>query len=135
MDPTVFVFQVPLNPGNWSDPRSFLATISQPEVDSPSTLVSEISVFEPRNSTIATIAMVLDVTNTSTSRSGIISNQTALFEKNTRSQQDQCWETYVGQVLSFDCYTIYFFTWHVLCLSSTGSWSTENKVTQILMSV
>uniref|UniRef100_A0A8C4GFW3 Transmembrane channel-like protein n=1 Tax=Dicentrarchus labrax TaxID=13489 RepID=A0A8C4GFW3_DICLA len=26
-----------------------------------------------------------------------ISNQTALFEKNTRSQQEQCWETYVGQ--------------------------------------
>uniref|UniRef100_A0A4W6D6B4 Transmembrane channel-like protein n=1 Tax=Lates calcarifer TaxID=8187 RepID=A0A4W6D6B4_LATCA len=31
------------------------------------------------------------------SSSATISNQTALFEKNTRSQQDQCWETYVGQ--------------------------------------
>uniref|UniRef100_A0A3Q3M283 Transmembrane channel-like protein n=1 Tax=Mastacembelus armatus TaxID=205130 RepID=A0A3Q3M283_9TELE len=83
--------------GNWSDSTSFLATISQPEVDSLSTLVSEISVPEHQNSTIATIATVLDVTNSSRSRSATVSNQTALFEKNTRSQQDQCWETYVGQ--------------------------------------
>ncbi|XP_042345789.1 transmembrane channel-like protein 3 [Plectropomus leopardus] len=86
-----------VSPGNWSDSSSFLATISQPEVESPSTLISDISVSEHHNSTIATVAMVLDVTNTSTSSSGSISNQTALFEKNTRSQQDQCWETYVGQ--------------------------------------
>ncbi|XP_037312443.2 transmembrane channel-like protein 3 [Pungitius pungitius] len=87
----------PVSPGNWSDSSSFLATISQPEVDSLSTLVSEISVSEHRNSTIATIATLLDVRVTMPSSSGTISNQTALFEKNTRSQQDQCWETYVGQ--------------------------------------
>uniref|UniRef100_A0A8C2WE00 Transmembrane channel-like protein n=1 Tax=Cyclopterus lumpus TaxID=8103 RepID=A0A8C2WE00_CYCLU len=80
---------------NWSDPSSFLATISQPEVDSLSTLVSEIS--EPRHSTITTIATLLNVRNTSTSSPGSFSNQTSLFEKNTRSQQDPCWETYVGQ--------------------------------------
>ncbi|XP_032393297.1 transmembrane channel-like protein 3 [Etheostoma spectabile] len=88
---------VPVSPGNWSDSTSFLATISQPEVDSLSTLVSDISVSEHRNSTIATIATVLDVRNSSVSSSGGVSNQTALFEKNTRSQQDPCWETYVGQ--------------------------------------
>ncbi|XP_051235939.1 transmembrane channel-like protein 3 isoform X2 [Dicentrarchus labrax] len=88
---------VPVNPGNWSDSSSFLATISQPEADSLSTLVSDISTSEHRNSAIATIAMVLDVTNSGRSSSGTISNQTALFEKNTRSQQEQCWETYVGQ--------------------------------------
>ncbi|XP_034384024.1 transmembrane channel-like protein 3 [Cyclopterus lumpus] len=86
---------VPVSPGNWSDPSSFLATISQPEVDSLSTLVSEIS--EPRHSTITTIATLLNVRNTSTSSPGSFSNQTSLFEKNTRSQQDPCWETYVGQ--------------------------------------
>uniref|UniRef100_A0A3Q1BWB0 Transmembrane channel-like protein n=1 Tax=Amphiprion ocellaris TaxID=80972 RepID=A0A3Q1BWB0_AMPOC len=82
---------------NWTDSSSYLATISQPEGDSPSTLVSEISVFEHHNSTIATIATVLYVTNSSRSSSGTVSNQTVLFEKNSRSQQDQCWETYVGQ--------------------------------------
>uniref|UniRef100_A0A669CWJ9 Transmembrane channel-like protein n=1 Tax=Oreochromis niloticus TaxID=8128 RepID=A0A669CWJ9_ORENI len=41
-----------------------------------------------------TIATVLAVT--SRSSSGDVYNQTAVFEKNTR-QQDQCWETYVGQ--------------------------------------
>uniref|UniRef100_A0A3Q1JS30 Transmembrane channel-like protein n=1 Tax=Anabas testudineus TaxID=64144 RepID=A0A3Q1JS30_ANATE len=88
---------VPLSSGNWSDTSSFLATISQPEVDSLSTLVSEISVSEHHNSTIAPIAAVLDISNSSRSSSSFVSNQTALFEKNTRSQQDQCWETYVGQ--------------------------------------
>ncbi|XP_033959016.1 transmembrane channel-like protein 3 isoform X2 [Pseudochaenichthys georgianus] len=88
---------IPLSPGNWSESSSFLATISQPEGNSLSTLVSEISVSEHHNITIATIATVLDVRNTSTSGSGVISNQTALFEKNIRSQQDPCWETYVGQ--------------------------------------
>ncbi|TNN75623.1 Transmembrane channel-like protein 3 [Liparis tanakae] len=86
-----------VSPGNWSDSSSFLATISQPEADSLSTLVSEISVSELRNSTIATIATMLNVRNTSTSSPGAFSNQTSLFEKNTRSQQDPCWETYVGQ--------------------------------------
>ncbi|XP_029317833.1 LOW QUALITY PROTEIN: transmembrane channel-like protein 3 [Cottoperca gobio] len=88
---------VPASPGNWSDTSSFLATISQPEGNSLSTLVSEISVSEYRNSTMATIATMLNVRNTSTGGSRAVSNQTSLFEKNTRSQQDPCWETYVGQ--------------------------------------
>ncbi|XP_047435903.1 transmembrane channel-like protein 3 isoform X1 [Mugil cephalus] len=87
---------IQVSPSNWTDSSSFLATISQPEVDSLSTLVSEISASGHHNTTIATIATVLDV-NSSRRSSGTFSNQTALFEKNTRSQQDQCWETYVGQ--------------------------------------
>ncbi|KAM9837810.1 transmembrane channel-like protein 3 [Aulostomus maculatus] len=88
---------IPLSPSNWSDSSSFLATISQPDMESLSTLVAEISVSH-RNSTITTVATVLDVANSSSRRSsGTVSNHTALFEKNTRSQQDQCWETYVGQ--------------------------------------
>ncbi|KAM6943651.1 LOW QUALITY PROTEIN: transmembrane channel-like protein 3 [Xenentodon cancila] len=81
-----------VSPGNWTDSGSFLATISQPEEDSPSTLMSEIS--EHHNTTVATITMV---SFTSWRSSRTFYNQTALFEKNTRSQQDQCWETYVGQ--------------------------------------
>ncbi|XP_063737968.1 transmembrane channel-like protein 3 [Eleginops maclovinus] len=88
---------IPASPGNWSDSSSFLATISQLEGNSLSTLVSEISISEHHNITVATIATVLDVRNSSPSVSGVISNQTSLFEKNTRSQQDPCWETYVGQ--------------------------------------
>ncbi|XP_060924765.1 transmembrane channel-like protein 3 [Limanda limanda] len=88
---------VQVSTGNWSDSSSFLATISQPEIDSLSTLVSEISLSEHRNSTLATIATVLEVTNSSRSVSGTVPNRTALFERNTRSQQDPCWETYVGQ--------------------------------------
>ncbi|XP_029975151.1 transmembrane channel-like protein 3 [Salarias fasciatus] len=92
------------DPANWTDSSSFLATISQPEADSLSTLVSDISISGHHNSTMATITTVLDATNSSgggaarsRSSSGLVSNQTGLFEKNTRSQQDQCWETYVGQ--------------------------------------
>ncbi|XP_069567587.1 transmembrane channel-like protein 3 [Brachyistius frenatus] len=89
---------IPVSPSNWTDSSSFLATISQPEADSPSTLVSDISVSEHHNTTIATIATVLEVTNSSRSSSvAAVFNRTALFEKNTRSQQDPCWETYVGQ--------------------------------------
>ncbi|XP_068176192.1 transmembrane channel-like protein 3 isoform X2 [Antennarius striatus] len=77
---------VPVIAGNWSDSSSFLATIAQP---------LEGSLSGHSNSTIATITAVLDITTTgqSTPRS----NGTALLERNTRSQQDQCWETYVGQ--------------------------------------
>ncbi|XP_049573356.1 transmembrane channel-like protein 3 isoform X3 [Syngnathus scovelli] len=83
------------SPANWSDTNSYLATIAEPVASSLSTtLVSEIS---HRNSTIATITTMLDVTNRSRGSSETLSNQTAQFEKNTRSQQDQCWETYVGQ--------------------------------------
>lgn len=111
IDPSIFAFQLPVNPGNWSDSSSFLATISHSDVDSFSTLVSEISVTEHRNGTVATMATVLDITNSGRSSLGTNSNQTALFEKNTRSQQDQCWETYVGQVLSY----VFIFTWHISC--------------------
>ncbi|KAM9826371.1 transmembrane channel-like protein 3 [Syngnathus typhle] len=86
---------IPASPANWSDTNSYLATIAQPVASSLSTtLVSEIS---HRNSTITTITTMLDVTNRSRGSSETLSNQTAQFEKNTRSQQDQCWETYVGQ--------------------------------------
>ncbi|XP_076017472.1 transmembrane channel-like protein 3 [Genypterus blacodes] len=85
---------VQVTPGNWSDSSSFLATISQPEEGSLSTLVFEFSGTEHHNSTIATL---LDINHSNKSSTMTISNQTALFEKNIRSQQDPCWETYVGQ--------------------------------------
>ncbi|XP_051919816.1 transmembrane channel-like protein 3 isoform X1 [Hippocampus zosterae] len=84
---------IPVSPANWSDTSSYLATIAQPAVSSLSTLVSEIS---HHNSTITTTATPLDVTRSGGS-SDTFSNQTAQFDKNTRSPQDQCWETYVGQ--------------------------------------
>uniref|UniRef100_A0A8C9S1P0 Transmembrane channel-like protein n=1 Tax=Scleropages formosus TaxID=113540 RepID=A0A8C9S1P0_SCLFO len=76
---------------NWSDPTAFLATISQPEEENLSTIVPEIS--ERRNSTVS---LTLEVNRTTSMTSAVI-NQTALYEYNMRSQQDQCWETYVGQ--------------------------------------
>uniref|UniRef100_A0AAZ3PW82 Transmembrane channel-like protein n=1 Tax=Oncorhynchus tshawytscha TaxID=74940 RepID=A0AAZ3PW82_ONCTS len=72
--------------GNLSDSTAFMATISQPGETSLSTLVSDISISENHNSTIATIAMVLDV-NTSISTS----------KQNKQKKPDECWETYVGQ--------------------------------------
>ncbi|KAM7406648.1 hypothetical protein PAMP_001015 [Pampus punctatissimus] len=138
---------IQVSPGNWSDSSSFLATISQPEVDSLSTLVSEIYVSDPRNSTIATIATVLDVTNSSRSSSGIVTNQTALFEKNTRSQQDQCWETYVGQeMLKLSIIDMIFTVASILLidfirglvvryLSDCCCWDLESKfIKQLLLS-
>ncbi|XP_061564201.1 transmembrane channel-like protein 3 [Cololabis saira] len=83
---------IQVSPGNWTDSSSFLATIAQPEADTPSTLMSEIS--EHHNTTVATITTV---SFTSRSSSRTFYNQTALFEKTARSQQDPCWETYVGQ--------------------------------------
>ncbi|KAG7481820.1 transmembrane channel 3 [Solea senegalensis] len=88
---------IPVSPANWSESSSFLATISQPEGDNLSTHMSELSASGHRNSTIATIATVLGVAHSNRSISSAAHNQTALFEKNTRPQQDQCWETYVGQ--------------------------------------
>ncbi|KPP78372.1 transmembrane channel-like protein 3-like, partial [Scleropages formosus] len=82
---------IPVSPGNWSDPTAFLATISQPEEENLSTIVPEIS--ERRNSTVS---LTLEVNRTTSMTSAVI-NQTALYEYNMRSQQDQCWETYVGQ--------------------------------------
>uniref|UniRef100_A0A668S4A1 Transmembrane channel-like protein n=1 Tax=Oreochromis aureus TaxID=47969 RepID=A0A668S4A1_OREAU len=88
------VSMLTMSNSNWNESSSFLATISHPEGNSLSTLVSDISLSKNHNSTAATIATVLAVT--SRSSSGDVYNQTAVFEKNTR-QQDQCWETYVGQ--------------------------------------
>eukprot|EP00063_Salmo_salar_P057173 XP_014032008.1 PREDICTED: transmembrane channel-like protein 3 [Salmo salar] len=86
--------------GNLSDSTAFMATISQPRETSLSTLVSDISISENRNSTIATIAMVLDV-NTSISTSKVtmatMYNHTGMFEQNKQKKPDECWETYVGQ--------------------------------------
>uniref|UniRef100_A0A8C7VQM8 Transmembrane channel-like protein n=1 Tax=Oncorhynchus mykiss TaxID=8022 RepID=A0A8C7VQM8_ONCMY len=86
--------------GNLSDSTAFMATISQPGETSLSTLVSDISISENHNSTIATIAMVLDV-NTSISTSKVtmatMYNHTGMFEQNKQKKPDECWETYVGQ--------------------------------------
>ncbi|XP_062327993.1 transmembrane channel-like protein 3 [Osmerus eperlanus] len=79
-------------PANWSDPSAFMATISQPGEENLSTLVS---LSGHRNITLATIVMVLD--NSTKSTMTTTYNHTGLSEKNTRSQQDPCWETYVGQ--------------------------------------
>ena len=70
-----------------------MATISQPGEENLSTLVS---LSGHRNITLATIVMVLD--NSTKSTMTTTYNHTGLPEKNTRSQQDPCWETYVGQV-------------------------------------
>ncbi|XP_055756025.1 transmembrane channel-like protein 3 [Salvelinus fontinalis] len=86
--------------GNLSDSTAFMATISQPGETNLSTLVSDISISENHNSTIATIAMVLDV-NTSISTSKVtmatMYNHTGMFELNKQKKPDECWETYVGQ--------------------------------------
>lgn len=87
-----------VNPRNWSDSNSILVTISQTNVDNLTTLVSDVSVSGPHNHTGVTVATMLDATYSGRNSYGNSSNQTGLFEKNTRSQQDQCWETYVGQV-------------------------------------
>ncbi|MED6234932.1 hypothetical protein ATANTOWER_008688 [Ataeniobius toweri] len=58
--------------------------------------VSRISVSDHHNSTMATITTAIHFIH---NRSSFVTayNQTTPFEKNARSQQDQCWETYVGQ--------------------------------------
>ncbi|KAL1271897.1 hypothetical protein QQF64_030913 [Cirrhinus molitorella] len=92
---------IPVSPGNVSDSTSYLATISQPTEDNLSTIVPDIT--EKRNSTLT----LLDLNNSMTTIKSTMSsgqpmrmqsllNQTVVFY-NTRSQQDPCWETYVGQ--------------------------------------
>lgn len=95
-----FASKVTVNPRNWSDSNSFLVTVSQTNMDNLSTLVSDVSVSGSHNHTVVTVGTVLDVTYSTRNNYGNSSNATGLFEKNTRSQQDQCWETYVGQVPS-----------------------------------
>ncbi|XP_023669611.2 transmembrane channel-like protein 3 [Paramormyrops kingsleyae] len=82
---------VPVAPGNWSDSSGFLATISLPIEENLSTIVPEI--LDRRNSTPS---LVLEPSRMRSPVS-VLLNQTALYEYNMRSQQDQCWETYVGQ--------------------------------------
>ncbi|XP_023188642.1 transmembrane channel-like protein 3 isoform X2 [Xiphophorus maculatus] len=73
---------------NWTNTSSTISSLSAQ--------VSRISVSEHHNSTMATISTAINFIH---NRSSLItaSNQTIPFEKNARSQQDQCWETYVGQ--------------------------------------
>uniref|UniRef100_A0A8C2J0V2 Transmembrane channel-like protein n=1 Tax=Cyprinus carpio TaxID=7962 RepID=A0A8C2J0V2_CYPCA len=89
---------------NLSDSTSYLATISQPAEDNLSTIVPDIT--EQRNSTLTMTLLDLNnsmITIKSTTSSAQVMrmqsllNQTVLYEYNTRSQQDPCWETYVGQ--------------------------------------
>lgn len=93
-DLAVYVLQLQAAPANLSDSSPLLATVSQHELNGNHTAVADIS--EQHNATTVTIATVLDHINSR----GSSSNQSALFEKNTLSQQDQCWETYVGQVVT-----------------------------------
>ncbi|KAI5101218.1 transmembrane channel-like protein 3 isoform X1, partial [Silurus meridionalis] len=90
--------------GNWSDSTSYLATISQPAETNLSTIVPEIT--DGRNGTFTITVMDLNRTTISVQHS-IMSgpsvpvltgaNQSVLYEYNSKSKQDQCWETYVGQ--------------------------------------
>ncbi|XP_051574405.1 transmembrane channel-like protein 3 [Myxocyprinus asiaticus] len=93
-----------VGPGNRSDSTSYLATISQPSEENLSTTVPDIT--ERQNSTLT--MTLLELNNSVTTIKSTISsgqpmrmkallNQTVFYEYNTRSQQDPCWETYVGQ--------------------------------------
>ncbi|KAM9832179.1 transmembrane channel-like protein 3 [Neosynchiropus ocellatus] len=75
------------NHGNWTGPTPPMPTVSQVQF----TVGSDPAVT-PHNTTVA--PTVLEVSSRTVPVS--ISNHTGLFE-NIRSQQDQCWETYVGQ--------------------------------------
>ncbi|KAK7170809.1 hypothetical protein R3I94_000884 [Phoxinus phoxinus] len=89
---------------NLSDSTSYLATISQPTEENLSTIVPDI--VERRNSMLNMTLLDLNysvttIKSTTSSREPIrmqsVLNQTVLYEYNTRSQLDPCWETYVGQ--------------------------------------
>ncbi|KAI5609786.1 transmembrane channel-like protein 3 isoform X1, partial [Silurus asotus] len=90
--------------GNWSDSTSYLATISQPAETNLSTIVPEIT--DGRNGTFTIAVMDLNRTTISVQHSIMsgpsvpvltVANQSVLYEYNSKSKQDQCWETYVGQ--------------------------------------
>lgn len=101
----IFASCSPQVPGNWSDSTSYLATISQPAETNLSTIVPEIR--EGRNTTFTTTISDLNRTVV-TITSGLLAgppvlaqtllNQSTSYEYKTKNQQDQCWETYVGQV-------------------------------------
>lgn len=80
---------------NWSDSSSFLATVSQNEMLSVSTQ-AEVPASPHHAGAVATVATMMNVSGRN--HAGTFINQMAAFEKTNRSQQDQCWETYVGQV-------------------------------------
>ncbi|XP_056095562.1 transmembrane channel-like protein 3 isoform X3 [Rhinichthys klamathensis goyatoka] len=89
---------------NLSDSTSYLATISQPTEENLSTIVPDI--VERRNSMLNMTLLDLNnsvttIKSTTSSREPLrmqsLLNQTVLYEYNTRSQLDPCWETYVGQ--------------------------------------
>ncbi|XP_042617270.1 transmembrane channel-like protein 3 [Cyprinus carpio] len=97
---------ISVGPGNLSDSTSFLATISQSTEDNLSTIIPDIT--EQQNSTLTMTLLEINnsmttIKSTTSSRQPMrmqsLLNQTVLYEYNTRSQQDPCWETYVGQVL------------------------------------
>ncbi|XP_039514312.1 transmembrane channel-like protein 3 isoform X3 [Pimephales promelas] len=89
---------------NLSDSTSYLATISQPTEENLSTIVPDI--VERRNSMLNMTLLDLNnsvttIKSTTSSREPMrmqsLLNQTVLYEYNTKSQLDPCWETYVGQ--------------------------------------
>lgn len=79
-------------PSNWSDSTAFLATIALPEEENLSTIVPDFT--ESRNSTMSVVFQE----NQTKAIIPLAFNKTALYEYNMKSQQNQCWETYVGQV-------------------------------------
>uniref|UniRef100_A0A3P9J826 Transmembrane channel-like protein n=1 Tax=Oryzias latipes TaxID=8090 RepID=A0A3P9J826_ORYLA len=85
---------LPPSLSNWSDSSSFLATVSQNEMVSLSTQ-AEVPVSPHHAGAVATVATMMNVSGRN--HAGTFINQMAAFEKTNRSQQDQCWETYVGQ--------------------------------------
>ncbi|KAK1160790.1 transmembrane channel-like protein 3 [Acipenser oxyrinchus oxyrinchus] len=78
-------------PSNWSDSTAFLATIALPEEENLSTIVPDFT--ESRNSTMSVVFQE----NQTKAIISLAFNKTALYEYNMKSQQNQCWETYVGQ--------------------------------------
>uniref|UniRef100_A0A8C1XBE1 Transmembrane channel-like protein n=1 Tax=Cyprinus carpio TaxID=7962 RepID=A0A8C1XBE1_CYPCA len=83
---------------------SAVTTISQSTEDNLSTIIPDIT--EQQNSTLTMTLLEINnsmttIKSTTSSRQPMrmqsLLNQTVLYEYNTRSQQDPCWETYVGQ--------------------------------------
>ncbi|XP_076879149.1 transmembrane channel-like protein 3 isoform X2 [Brachyhypopomus gauderio] len=92
-------------PGNWPNSTSYLATIST--ISSETNLSTAIpEIVEVKNGTFTTAAV--DLNRTAAAMKSAMSpgppapvltvlNQTVVSGFSPRSQQDQCWETYVGQ--------------------------------------
>ncbi|TSK53822.1 Transmembrane channel-like protein 3 [Bagarius yarrelli] len=88
-------------PGNWSDSTSYLATISQHVGSNLSTIVPEIT--EGRNSTFTMVVIDLNHTTINVKHHFVSGQSAPVFNAMNQTipfgkkQQDQCWETYVGQ--------------------------------------